>query len=298
MSFEATRRVWEHSQQKKMHLLLLAALAEMTNQRSEVCNPSVEYLADKIGVGERQAQRLLRELEESGELYAPPAVGRTRKTLYFVVVGLDAEEIAAVLVRQFEMTASDAASLARELIELQGGEKVTSTTEKVTFEVEKVTFPAEKVSPMSPEPSINQKEPIRTSSSSPPPRSHPTAVQTQRQEEEAQTLPAEWVAVHDRLEELGIYNGKRQQITLRSRDALGLTPAATIAWAEREHENCEGNGALLCYRLLNERPAARARASPARHTRTNPDTGEVEEWNTQGYWVGTGVYQHERASRR
>lgn len=150
MSFEATRRVWEHSQQKKMHLLLLAALAEMTNQRSEVCNPSVEYLADKIGVGERQAQRLLRELEESGELYAPPAVGRTRKTLYFVVVGLDAEEIAAVLVRQFEMTAPDAASLARELIELQGGEKVTSATEKVTFEVEKVTFPAEKVSPMSP----------------------------------------------------------------------------------------------------------------------------------------------------
>lgn len=140
-----------------------------------------------------------------------------------------------------------------------------------------------------------------TKDTPPPPtpsRSHPTAVQTQRQEEEAQTLPAEWVAVHDRLEELGIYNGKRQQITLRSRDALGLTPAATIAWAEREHAACEGNGALLCYRLLNERPAARARASPARHTRTNPDTGEVEEWNTQGYWVGTGVYQHEHASRR
>lgn len=136
--------------------------------------------------------------------------------------------------------------------------------------------------------------PIRTSS-----LPSPTAPQKQRrpQEEEAEALPAEWAGAYDELETMSIFNGHRRPIIDRARFELALSPAQFLAWARSEWDKCNHHGGRLQHRLRKENPP---RQAPSRrpHTQVNDATGEIEEWNTQGYWVGTGVYQHEHASRR
>jgi hypothetical protein len=67
MSIRVMAQVWGDSQQSGGKLLVLLALADYANDEG-VCWPSIESLAAKARLSERQTQRVIRELESSGEV--------------------------------------------------------------------------------------------------------------------------------------------------------------------------------------------------------------------------------------
>lgn len=79
-------RVWSHSQQRGGELLVMLALADFANDAGESW-PSVPTLAQKARLTERQTQRVLKNLEESGELRRTKSNGgRNRRSHYFVTI--------------------------------------------------------------------------------------------------------------------------------------------------------------------------------------------------------------------
>ncbi len=75
MSIKVMTRIWEHAQHKGSALLLLLALADYANEEG-ICWPSIETLAAKIRMSERQTQRMLRDLIVRGDVYAQAGRGR------------------------------------------------------------------------------------------------------------------------------------------------------------------------------------------------------------------------------
>lgn len=67
MSNVALAHVWKHSKQTGSHLLVLVAIADAANDDGE-CYPGVSRLADKCNMQDRNLQRIIRDLEASGEL--------------------------------------------------------------------------------------------------------------------------------------------------------------------------------------------------------------------------------------
>lgn len=76
-------RVWDYSRQSGSSLLVLLALADFANDQG-TCWPSVSTVADKARISERHAQRILRELVQSGELVCLPNEGPKGANLYVV----------------------------------------------------------------------------------------------------------------------------------------------------------------------------------------------------------------------
>ena len=67
MSIKAMNYVWSHSKSQGTARLTLLALADSCNDDGE-WSPGVASLAKKVNLGERQTQRCLRELEQTGEI--------------------------------------------------------------------------------------------------------------------------------------------------------------------------------------------------------------------------------------
>jgi len=67
MSIKAMTHVWEHSAQKSTNLLMLLAIADHCNDEG-ACYPSITRLAHKCRLQKRGAQKVIRKLEEEGEL--------------------------------------------------------------------------------------------------------------------------------------------------------------------------------------------------------------------------------------
>lgn len=67
MSNSIMSRVWEGSPAKGSKLIVLLALANWANDQG-VCFPALDDLATKARLSRRQAQQLLKELEEEGEI--------------------------------------------------------------------------------------------------------------------------------------------------------------------------------------------------------------------------------------
>lgn len=67
MSIKAMNYVWTQSKSQGTARLTLLALADSCNDDGEWC-PGVASLAKKVNLGERQTQRCLRELEQTGEI--------------------------------------------------------------------------------------------------------------------------------------------------------------------------------------------------------------------------------------
>jgi hypothetical protein len=71
--------VWENSPSKGGRLLLLLALADHANE-DWIAWPKMPKLARKSRLSERQAERVVRELEADGEIEAPPKLSRPSKS--------------------------------------------------------------------------------------------------------------------------------------------------------------------------------------------------------------------------
>ncbi|GAG42153.1 unnamed protein product, partial [marine sediment metagenome] len=67
MSIKIMTRVWDHSKQEGTKLLLLLALADFARDDGTAW-PSVDTLAKKARCKRRNAQYILRELAEIGEI--------------------------------------------------------------------------------------------------------------------------------------------------------------------------------------------------------------------------------------
>lgn len=96
MSMEIMTRVWECSKQKGTPLLLMLAIADNANHEG-VAFPGVPYLARKTRMSERQVQRVLQTLDDSGELAVVWSAGRKNTNIYYVLVGTDTVQLTKLL---------------------------------------------------------------------------------------------------------------------------------------------------------------------------------------------------------
>jgi DnaD/phage-associated family protein len=88
MSIEVMTRVWANSKQKGSALLLMVSIADYANEKG-VAYPSIETLARKVRMSERNVQLLLRKLEEAGELDIKANAGPAGCNLYRIVLDED-----------------------------------------------------------------------------------------------------------------------------------------------------------------------------------------------------------------
>jgi len=88
MSIEIMTRVWANSKQKGSALLLMVSIADYANERG-VAYPSIETLARKVRMSERNVQLLLRKLEEAGEIAIKPNAGPAGCNLYRIILDED-----------------------------------------------------------------------------------------------------------------------------------------------------------------------------------------------------------------
>lgn len=86
MSVKAMSAVWERSRMKGAPLLLLLAIADHANDRGHDAYPSIETLRRKVRMGERSVRRIVRLLEEEGELRTSIGTGPRGTNEYIVVV--------------------------------------------------------------------------------------------------------------------------------------------------------------------------------------------------------------------
>lgn len=87
MSISVSTVVWKRSKQKGNALLVLLALADYANdKKQELAWPSVSTLASKVRLSERQVQRILPALAESGELAIQKGQGPHGTNLYRVTI--------------------------------------------------------------------------------------------------------------------------------------------------------------------------------------------------------------------
>ena len=88
MSIRIMSEVWSSSAQTGGNLLLLLALADFCNDEGE-CWPSVLTLSKKARVTDRHVRRILRLLEESGEISKLETPGQNGTIRYKVNMGAD-----------------------------------------------------------------------------------------------------------------------------------------------------------------------------------------------------------------
>lgn len=113
-------RVFKQSCAIESARLVLLALGDHASDDG-YCWPSVAKLTKYAALAdERSTRRILRRLEDSGELYTlPNAGGRSKTNEYLVCVGLTADEIASALVRRCNMAIGVAVSVAQGIIATQ-----------------------------------------------------------------------------------------------------------------------------------------------------------------------------------
>lgn len=89
MSWQITNRVFEHSTHKGNELLLLLAIATHCDEHGSNAFPSLSTLGKKIRMSERTVIRLLKKLEQSGEITIIHRIGQTN----FITINVGIEQI-------------------------------------------------------------------------------------------------------------------------------------------------------------------------------------------------------------
>lgn len=165
MGNDARQRAWGYHGSQGERLLLLA-LAEYIPDGKHTCWPAIETLSEYVGVGTRQTQRLIRELEQTGAIVTAIGRGRKHTTTYGLLVGLtDDQRQGVVSDIKGDIATTPLPDEKGDISGTKGDMKPDIAMspleqEKVTSEVEKVTFLNGKGDiAMSPEPKGNE---IRT----------------------------------------------------------------------------------------------------------------------------------------
>lgn len=137
---EYSNRVWSHSKQQGTKLVLLLALADMTNQDKGFCWPSFETLQEKARLAHRQnAIRSIDELENAGELWVERGRGRSCTNAYIVTVGMTPAELSRILIHHFDYEPNDALQRAEDHIN-----KCSPQAENVAAETHKQNVASER----------------------------------------------------------------------------------------------------------------------------------------------------------
>lgn len=145
MGNDARQRAWGYKGSQGERLLLLA-LAEYIPDGRHTCWPAIDTLAGMAGVGARQTQRLLRDLEETGAIVTAIGRGRKHTTTYGLLIGLSEDDQKGVILDiKGDTTMSPLDDRKGDISGTKGDikpdiavspfeeEKVTSGAQKVTF---------------------------------------------------------------------------------------------------------------------------------------------------------------------
>ncbi len=124
MSRETRTYVWDHARATGSRLNVLLYLAERANKEG-ACWPSLKTICQRVRIGERSTQDHLSALEATGEIFTLINGASDRCNKYLVTVGLDFEQISAVLVEQFRMTDAQARHTAKQILTARSSEDKT-----------------------------------------------------------------------------------------------------------------------------------------------------------------------------
>ncbi len=79
------QQVWEHSKQTEGALLVLLSIADFADDDG-MAYPAIPRLAKKARLTDRQVQRVLRRIEDAGELTITRGIGRGQSNIYHVIL--------------------------------------------------------------------------------------------------------------------------------------------------------------------------------------------------------------------
>jgi hypothetical protein len=96
MSIKRMTAVWDQSQTKGSHLLLLLAIADHAGDDGYAW-PGITHLATKVRMSERHVSRMISLIEETGELYVERNLKDGVVNKYIVKVGLTQEQFVQAL---------------------------------------------------------------------------------------------------------------------------------------------------------------------------------------------------------
>lgn len=109
-------RVWDSNRQSGTDLVILLALADRAGDDG-ISWPSLESLRERSRLADdRQVRRILRKLEQAGDIFTIQAAGRGHTNLYMVCVGMTQDEIATALVKRAEVSLTDATAAAADIV--------------------------------------------------------------------------------------------------------------------------------------------------------------------------------------
>lgn len=126
MSVEWMGQVWKHAELEGSSLLLLLAIADHANAEG-YCWPSVPTLAKQARLSERQAQRVLVQLEKGGFIRRENKGGRGNHAYYYLQDVTGWGRKGDTITSPFPPSKGD----------IEGAERVTSGAERVTSSAQK-----------------------------------------------------------------------------------------------------------------------------------------------------------------
>jgi len=169
VSIKVMTEVWASSAATGTKRLMMLALADHANEEG-CCFPGIASLALKCRITERNAQLVLRELEESGELITELGTGRRNTNQYWVFPPDTLTRLLLELPAQLErVKSSDERVKISALLE-----RVKSSAERVKSSAQRVKSSAERVKHVSPEPSVTVSEPSEEPSETDSPQGEST----------------------------------------------------------------------------------------------------------------------------
>ena len=118
MSIEIMSKAWKNSRQSGARLLALLALADRADEDG-ICWPGRDWIAKRSRVRKDNLRRIIRVLEEAGEIVYDPGRGRGKRTYYLVTVALEPPQIKEIAVRRFQMTEEGATEFVAEIVNRQ-----------------------------------------------------------------------------------------------------------------------------------------------------------------------------------
>ena len=138
MSIRVINHVWGNSKQQGSALLVLLAIADWARDDGHNAYPTIPMLAEKARLSHRSVQRIIANLEESGELVIQRSTGRGHAHVYSVPMDIKGDILSPDKDDAPSLNDKDDADIKGDT---GGIERVTSATERVTSDAIKGDTP-------------------------------------------------------------------------------------------------------------------------------------------------------------